>query len=82
MKLNLTKPLVIFDLETTGLDLVKDRVIQISYIKVYPDGECWIMVTNTSSWRGSRFTRNTGALCRNLRDRFDSQLPVRDLFRE
>jgi DNA polymerase-3 subunit epsilon len=38
VKLNLTKPLVIFDLETTGLDLVKDRIIQISYIKVYPDG--------------------------------------------
>ena len=30
--------LVIFDLETTGLDMVKDRVIQLSYIKVYPDG--------------------------------------------
>lgn len=39
MKLNLQKPLVIFDLETTGLDLVKDRVIQISYIKVFPDGK-------------------------------------------
>lgn len=39
MKLNLTKPLIIFDLETTGLDLVKDRIIQISYIKVYPDGK-------------------------------------------
>ena len=38
MKLNLIKPLVIFDLETTGLDLVKDRIIQISYIKVNPDG--------------------------------------------
>lgn len=38
MKLNLTKPLVVFDLETTGLDLVKDRIIQISYIKVSPDG--------------------------------------------
>ena len=38
MKLNLTKPLIVFDLETTGLDLVKDRIIQISYIKVYPDG--------------------------------------------
>ena len=39
MKLNLQKPLVIFDLETTGLDLVKDRVIQLSYIKVYPNGK-------------------------------------------
>ncbi|MCH5309753.1 MAG: 3'-5' exonuclease [Prevotella sp.] len=39
MKLNLTKPLAIFDLETTGLDLVKDRIIQISYIKVWPDGK-------------------------------------------
>ena len=38
MKLNLTKPLIVFDLETTGLDLVKDRIIQISYIKVFPDG--------------------------------------------
>lgn len=38
MNLNLTKPLIVFDLETTGLDLVKDRIIQISYIKVYPDG--------------------------------------------
>ena len=38
MKLNLTKPLIVFDLETTGLDLVKDRIIQISYIIVYPDG--------------------------------------------
>ena len=38
MKLNLKRPLIIFDLEATGLDLVKDRIIQISYIKVYPDG--------------------------------------------
>ena len=38
MKLNLQKPLVIFDLETTGLDIVKERVIQLSYIKVFPDG--------------------------------------------
>ena len=39
MKLNLIKPLVVFDLETTGLDLVKDRIIQLSYIKVYPSGK-------------------------------------------
>ena len=39
MKLNLKKPLVIFDLETTGLDLVRDRIIQISYIKIMPNGD-------------------------------------------
>ena len=39
MKLNLTRPLIVFDLETTGLDLVNDRIIQISYIKIYPDGK-------------------------------------------
>ena len=39
MNLNLTKPLIVFDLETTGLDLAKDRIIQMSYIKVYPDGK-------------------------------------------
>ena len=38
MKLNLKKPLIVFDLETTGLDLVKDRIIQMSYIKVNTDG--------------------------------------------
>ena len=31
MKLNLTKPLIVFDLEATGLDLVRDRIIQISF---------------------------------------------------
>ena len=39
MKLNLTKPLIVFDLETTGLDIVNDRIFQLSYIKVYPDGK-------------------------------------------
>lgn len=36
MRLNLKKPLIVFDLEATGLDLVNDRIIQISYIKVKP----------------------------------------------
>lgn len=39
MKLNLTRPLIVFDLETTGLDIVRDRIFQLSYIKVYPDGK-------------------------------------------
>ena len=38
MELQLQRPLVIFDLETTGLDLVRDRIIQMAYIKICPDG--------------------------------------------
>lgn len=38
MKLNLTRPLIIFDLETTGLDIANERIIQLSYIKVEIDG--------------------------------------------
>ncbi|MBR4775203.1 MAG: beta-lactamase family protein [Bacteroidales bacterium] len=50
-------------------------------VKVYPDGECWILLCNTSAWRGSRFTNNIAALFNNLRGRFSRDLPVRDLFR-
>lgn len=39
MKLKLTKPLVFFDLETTGTSVTKDRIVEISMIKVMPDGE-------------------------------------------
>ncbi len=38
MKLNLTKPLVFFDLETTGINITHDRIVEISIIKVWPDG--------------------------------------------
>lgn len=38
MKLNLKRPLVIFDLETTGLDIATARIIQLSYIIAHPDG--------------------------------------------
>lgn len=39
MKLKLERPLVFFDLETTGLNIGTDRVVEISYYKVYPDGK-------------------------------------------
>ena len=38
MKLQLTRPLVFFDLETTGTDIVRDRIVQISVLKLHPDG--------------------------------------------
>ena len=36
--LNLKNPIIFFDLETTGLDVCKDRIVQIAYIKVNPNG--------------------------------------------
>lgn len=38
MKLNLERPLIFFDLETTGTNITRDRIVELSYIKVYPDG--------------------------------------------
>lgn len=39
MKLNLKRPIVFFDLETTGVDTSKDRIVEISMVKIMPDGE-------------------------------------------
>lgn len=38
MQLNLTKPICFFDLETTGVNISQDRVVEISILKVYPNG--------------------------------------------
>lgn len=38
MELNLTKPIIFFDLETTGINIAKDRVVEISILKVFPNG--------------------------------------------
>ena len=38
MKLNLTCPVVFFDLETTGTDINKVRIVEICYLKVWPNG--------------------------------------------
>jgi DNA polymerase III subunit epsilon len=42
MKLNLKNPLVFFDLETTGINVTTDRIVEMCYLKVFPDGreEC------------------------------------------
>ena len=38
MELKLTKPIVFFDLETTGVNIAQDRIVEISILKVYPNG--------------------------------------------
>jgi DNA polymerase III subunit epsilon len=45
MKLNLKKPLTFFDLETTGTNVVQDRIVEISVVKMMPSGE---LITKTN----------------------------------
>lgn len=49
-------------------------------IRHYPNGECWILVTNTSTYKGPRFTKNTDALFDECRKLYSSKLPKVDLF--
>ncbi|WP_223033885.1 3'-5' exonuclease [Hanstruepera marina] len=39
MNLNLSKPICFFDLETTGVNITSDRIVEIAILKVYPDGK-------------------------------------------
>ena len=39
MQLNLKNPMVFFDVETTGLDIAKDRIVEICILKVMPNGD-------------------------------------------
>jgi DNA polymerase-3 subunit epsilon len=38
-QLNLRNPLVFFDLETTGINISKDRIVELSFVKAMPNGE-------------------------------------------
>ena len=50
-------------------------------IKYYPDGECWILITNTGTWLGPRFSNRTTALFKDSRAKYSALLPARNLFR-
>lgn len=49
-------------------------------VKRFPDGECWIMITNTSTYRGPRFPKYTDALFKECRSHYGDMLPKRDMF--
>ncbi len=46
MKLQLNRPLVFFDLETTGLNIGRDRIVELSYYKLFPNG-----TSESKTWR-------------------------------
>ena len=49
-------------------------------VKRFPDGECWILITNTSTYKGPGFTRFTDALFKECRNLYSNRLPERNLF--
>lgn len=49
-------------------------------IKYFPDGECWIFLSNTSTWKGPGLARYTAGLISELRRGFSSKIPAQDLF--
>ena len=46
----------------------------------YADGECWVFITNTSTWKGHEFSKDTMALFEKLRKKFGSKMPKRNMF--
>ena len=49
-------------------------------VQCFPDGECWVMVTNTGAWTGFRFSRDMEKLIEVLRSRYSKDMPARDIF--
>ena len=46
----------------------------------YPDGQCWILLTNTSTWKGHGFSIDTISLFEKLRKKYMKLMPKRNLF--
>jgi CubicO group peptidase (beta-lactamase class C family) len=49
-------------------------------IRYFPDGECWIFISNTSTWKGHRQTKYTDSLFRKCRKLYGDKFPARNLF--
>lgn len=51
-------------------------------VKYFPDGECWILITNSSTWKGPGQARYTDALFKQCRELYSAKLPAINLFEE
>ncbi len=49
-------------------------------IERFPNGECWVMITNSGVWTGHNFSRDMTRLISNLRSRYADRFPHRDLW--
>ena len=50
MKLNLSRPLLFFDIESTGLNIPCDSIIELSFVKVFPDGTDSVKTWKIKPW--------------------------------
>lgn len=50
MDLNLQRPLLFFDIESTGLNIPSDSIIELSFVKVFPDGEQRVKTWRIKPW--------------------------------
>lgn len=51
-----------------------------AYLMNFPDGECWILLSNTHAWKGPRFSRTVHNFIQQCRQRYSIKMPSRDLF--
>lgn len=49
-------------------------------IQYFPDGECWIFISNTSTYKGPGLARHTAELFDRLREKYSTRLPARNMF--
>lgn len=50
MNLNLTRPLIFFDIESTGLNIPEDSIVELSFVKVFPDAEQRVKTWRVKPW--------------------------------
>lgn len=70
MKLKLSKPIIFFDIESTGLDIAKDRIVEISILKVFPDEheECYTYRLNPQIPISEEATKIHGITNEDIKD--------------
>ena len=64
MELNLERPLLFFDIESTGLNIATDAIAELSFVKVFPGGEQRIKTWRVKPWNyatGTQLPMNPSA---------------------
>lgn len=69
MDLNLEKPLLFFDIESTGLNVVTDSIVELSFVKVFPDHHHEVKTWRVCPWDYDTAGKNPNEWYRNMRQK-------------